>query len=280
MDFLSFCCLVIFVPAAGAIIPIIGTEGEAVHLTLPLAVGLKANMIDWRYKKQQTETRIASFAHGKITTDDDIQFNTRLVLNTTVIFLEIKPLLLQDTGLYVVELKLQNKSKVFQLFNLTVYAKISSTLLKKKTESSCVSEESVQLQRKSNCSFVLECSVQKGNHIAFLWQKNGRNVTRWISDCSPYSDNCSVLEVPIDESCSSNYSCTASNAVSTETNYIVPCQTDQQKTRNRAGLIIGLTLTLVLGVPYLLYCRRKKKGEKSKGMCLDVQSSGSGRVTT
>ncbi|XP_043914991.1 uncharacterized protein LOC122791341 isoform X2 [Protopterus annectens] len=268
MNLIPICCL-IFAPVAGAIIHVIGVEGEAVLLTFPLTEGSEAIAIDWRYKKQQTETKIASFAHGIITTDDDIQFNTRLILNTTVVFLQIEPLHLQDSGLYVVEIKLQDKRKVFERFNLTVYVKISNTFLKKKAGSNhCTAEESGKLadvSSKHNCSFILECGAEKGNYIHFYWQKSGANLTRWISDCSPHSVNCSLMEVPTDqENCNANYSCTASNVVSTETKYIIPCFTAQEKTcRDRyfIGLSVVSLMLVAMGLSAKFYIRQKNEGK-------------------
>lgn len=285
MDCIKSCalfCLIFFASAAGAasnescssVLNFTGVEGEAVILTLPLAEGAEAQIIDWRYKRLQMESKIASFLHGHITTDDDDQFSSRLVLNTSALFLKIEPLHLEDSGQYIAEIKLNGANKFIQRFNLTVYVKISSIFLKKTSGSTnCLPENSEKLSpmNKENCSFVLECWVEKGSNVTFYWQKNGINVTTGISTCSHNINLCSRLEGPLDsEYCNASYSCSASNAVSTKTEYIKPCSAGGQKKQTDNGMrhIIGLIIGLILLVMTLivivsLLCWERKKKHKS-----------------
>ncbi|XP_043914914.1 SLAM family member 9-like isoform X2 [Protopterus annectens] len=248
-----------------------GVEGHAVILSAPVAEGTEVRSIDWRYRRLHVESKIASFIHGHITTDEDDHFSSRLLLNTTAFFLKIEPLHLEDSGQYVAEIFLKNAHKYIQSFNLTVYVNISNVFLKKTSESTdCLPENSekwTNISSQQNCSFILECWVEKGNHITFYWQKNGTNVTDGISKCSSYS-YCSLLEAPIMEYCSTSYSCTANNAVSTKTRYIVACFTgqltwDHNGSIHISGLIIGIiVLFVVVLIIILLICLKIIKKRK------------------
>ncbi|XP_073493749.1 SLAM family member 9-like [Phyllobates terribilis] len=178
-------------------------------------------------------TNIVTIKPGRSNDDDDVlpQYRGR-VRSVADGSLQIKNLSLQDQRIYRAEIRTNDDETFCELFNLTVYERLSDTDIKINRS----------LTRNDSCSLSLLCTVDKRD-VTVTWSHlhGGHiNVTRGVLYVPPGDVNFT-------------YICTARNPVSNVSKTVIPgdyCKTDSFTMRSIPLCLIfsGIVLLITCGI--------------------------------
>ncbi|XP_069047432.1 uncharacterized protein [Lepisosteus oculatus] len=149
--------------------------------------------------KYGADGTIAAVFDGKLRTDYVERLRGRVTWDSHTGFFQIEQLNTQDTGVYTVDNKMEQKSVT--VFNLHVYRRVS--------------QPRVRVTDKGNLPdrpCTVQCSVQNGKEVTLSWQREGETL---LNTSSPDLD--APLTLPLDiRELMHTYYCVSSNPVSTE----------------------------------------------------------------
>ncbi|XP_041091603.1 SLAM family member 7-like [Polyodon spathula] len=221
--------------------------------------------LNWRYSSVKAYGIIARIQNGKIDTDFEERFKTRLQLDNITSSLRIVDLQTDDSGVYVVETA---RGEPFaRSFHLSVYILKNLFFSTDTVRKPRVGMNPERILGKAFC--VLLCSVENDSNVTLSWLRGDGTI---LNRTSSVNETTLVLSQGIAQD-NVTYICVASNPVSKQ-NKTVPaaslnCQKKGSGPRNLPEWVIpcvvlallGLTAVLILAVGF----KRNPKRVLSEG---------------
>ncbi|XP_043934255.1 SLAM family member 8-like isoform X1 [Protopterus annectens] len=201
-----------------------GTLGKSLLLPADIPQGFQVREASWRFLST-TEDILASFFKGTV----EMMYKSRFLNRTHLhenFSLQISDLRIEDSGDFELRLVNSEGGKRTQDFAITVYEAVS------KPRIHLYSMGNDMPSCSSQWNIFLVCSVMHGSHTAFTWKKGAIAI--------PNNNEVSILDEgrilhtslgPQDVNVS--YSCTVANAISNDTETIIPRKTNDCKLESR-----------------------------------------------
>ncbi|XP_058877851.1 SLAM family member 5-like isoform X2 [Acipenser ruthenus] len=228
-----------------------GIVGES--FTFPVVIpNLQPDIeVHWRYGPAGPDSPIARLQEGKIKTDFDERFKSRLQLNMNTGSLQIHHLNTEDSGIYQVE-------TVRNIFHKRFYLSVYNP----------VPEPQVMQIHSANRSCTLLCFVGNASEVNVSWMRDGKPLNTTELEISQEMQGGNVT-----------YTCVASNPASNNTTTVTPSHyCDEKDDAPRSHISIPGIVLAVIGVLagiliITVYLRRRKKAVEKEG-CKASRNSG------
>ncbi|XP_058877759.1 SLAM family member 8-like isoform X2 [Acipenser ruthenus] len=234
-----------------------GIVGES--LTFPVEIAnLTTEIVQWRHGPAGPDILIAKILDGKIETDINERFKSRLQLNMNTGSLQIHHLNTEDSGTYQVETLRDNFNKRFYL---SVYNPVPEPHVEKINGSEAL----------ANRSCTLLCFVGNASEVNVSWMRDGKPLN--TTELDPWQET---------ESDSVVFTCVASNPASNKSITVTPSHYCGKRKGNRDDsprshilipVIVLAVIGVVAGILITPYLRRRKKAVEKEG-CKASRNSG------
>ncbi|XP_041036599.1 signaling lymphocytic activation molecule-like isoform X2 [Carcharodon carcharias] len=240
-----------FVQIQAARLPVNGSLGQSVSLSMGISHGSKVYEVEW--KRLSSKYRIVRWTNGIIKYFEAEEFKKRFKLHPEDLSLQISELQREDTGVYEVSVVLDSGKESSQTVQLDVYESVTGT--------------SITIdQNRRNCNMTLTCSVNTGNHVSFGWWRGSEA----LRNDSTHHRSKTGEELQLyftGEPKDSVYRCEARNPVSEDTAQITlrdVCNITVNDSSKLSSVIVPVVLLIIfflllVSVFLYLYIRRAGK---------------------
>ncbi|XP_078391354.1 SLAM family member 5-like isoform X2 [Cetorhinus maximus] len=147
-----------FVQSQAARLPVNGSLGQSVSLSMEISHGSKIDQIEW--KRTSPRIKIARWVNGIIKYFGNEEFKKRIKLHPEDFSLQISDLQREDAGVCEVSVTLYSGDESSRTVKLDVYEPVTGTNIRID-------------QNRTTCNLTLSCSVNTGDDISFRWWRGG-----------------------------------------------------------------------------------------------------------
>ncbi|XP_078087452.1 SLAM family member 8-like [Mustelus asterias] len=257
-----------FVQSQAARLPVNGSLGQSVYLSLENPHGLKIDEVFW--KRSSPKPRIARYMKNHVQYFGAEDYKKRIKLHPGNFSLQINDLQRADTGDYEVIVTGNSEVENTERVKLDVYEPVTGT--------------KISYQITENCNITLSCSVNTGDNTSFSWwmgQETLRN-----DSIHHLSENGQELQLHFAAQIEDNvYKCEARNPVSEGTAHIKlrdVCNVTKPETDSSGSFPYEITGYVAVPIIIILlifcYCSWKNKAALRKNCCIHEGSNKSGSV--
>ncbi|XP_078391356.1 SLAM family member 5-like [Cetorhinus maximus] len=154
----SLALSVSLIQSQAARLPVNGSLGQSVSLSMGIPHGSKIDQIEW--KRNSPRIKIARWVNGIIKYFGNEEFKKRIKLHPEDFSLQISDLQREDAGVYEASVTLYSGDVSSRTVQLDVYEPVTGTNIRID-------------QYTRNCNLTLSCSVNTGDDISFRWWRGG-----------------------------------------------------------------------------------------------------------